>query len=350
MGESLAIHPGALGDVLLAVPALRALRRAHPGDGVALAAQPRIGALLVELGVVDRALDVEALGLGALFAGEAAGDRETGAGREGGAGDGVSRSDGRARGLRAVAEAARVVCWFGARDAGFVRALTALARAAVVDAPHAADRVTWEHLCSAVSGAGAADRSPLRVPVPVSARGGEALRAAGWDGAGPLVMLHPGAGSPGKCWAADGFAAVGRAVADASPAALVVHQGPADRDAAKALLARLPDALLLAEPALPVLAGALAHVRAWVGNDSGVSHLAAAVGVPAAVLFTAPMLRWRPWRPDVAVHVVEPTAVDPATVEAVVAAVLGAVDEREGRHAPDADRRVTAGRTVADAP
>jgi biotin-(acetyl-CoA carboxylase) ligase len=44
---TLAVHPGALGDVLLAIPALRALRA--QGDPLVLAAQPRLGALLEAL-------------------------------------------------------------------------------------------------------------------------------------------------------------------------------------------------------------------------------------------------------------------------------------------------------------
>ncbi|RPH76792.1 MAG: glycosyltransferase family 9 protein, partial [Candidatus Rokuibacteriota bacterium] len=52
---TLAVHPGALGDVLLAVPALRALR-ATAGGRLVLAAQPRIGALLQALDVVDHAV------------------------------------------------------------------------------------------------------------------------------------------------------------------------------------------------------------------------------------------------------------------------------------------------------
>jgi hypothetical protein len=64
-GSALAIHPGALGDVLLAIPALRALRAT--GDRLTIGAQPRIGALLVVLGEADAALDFESLRLDALF-------------------------------------------------------------------------------------------------------------------------------------------------------------------------------------------------------------------------------------------------------------------------------------------
>ncbi|MGH7278709.1 MAG: hypothetical protein ACREJG_08470, partial [Candidatus Rokuibacteriota bacterium] len=90
---TLAIHPGALGDVLLAIPALRSLR-ARDG-AVVLAAQPRIGALLVALGEVDRTVAFDSLRLEALFADDA--------------------------GMPAamLGQAGRVVCWFGAGDAAF---------------------------------------------------------------------------------------------------------------------------------------------------------------------------------------------------------------------------------------
>jgi hypothetical protein len=63
----LVIHPGALGDVLQAVPALRALRGRERACRVSLAAQPRLARLLAGAGVVDEALSFDALGLSVLF-------------------------------------------------------------------------------------------------------------------------------------------------------------------------------------------------------------------------------------------------------------------------------------------
>jgi ADP-heptose:LPS heptosyltransferase len=52
------------------------------------------------------------------------------------------------------------------------------------------------------------------------------------------------------------------------------------------------------EPELPALAAALAGARAYLGGDSGVSHLAAAVGAPSVILFPpAHLPRWTPWSP-----------------------------------------------------
>src|SRR3972149_3074641 len=69
--EILVIHPGALGDVLQAVPALRALGHLDGGRHVTLAAQPRLGRLLAGPAVVDEALSFDGLGLERLFADEA---------------------------------------------------------------------------------------------------------------------------------------------------------------------------------------------------------------------------------------------------------------------------------------
>jgi ADP-heptose:LPS heptosyltransferase len=92
--------------------------------------------------------------------------------------------------------------------------------------------------------------------------------------------------------------------------------------------------IALREPGLPQLAGALALGRAWLGNDSGLSHLAAALGVPALVLFDPAKLAWRPWSatariravhlggvaaPEVNAAEVSASDVDAADVDAVQA-------------------------------
>jgi ADP-heptose:LPS heptosyltransferase len=264
-GATLAVHPGALGDVLLAIPALRALRDA--GGRLTLAAQPRIASLLVALGEADEACDFESLRLDALFAG--------------------------ARDARLPA-AERVVCWFGARDPDFVRRLAAICPRAIVAASVSPGHDVWQHLLATV-GVQSARLDVARVSDALIVEGRAALDRAGSDGARRVVVVHPGAGGVAKRWPAVAFADTLARLVARDDVEIVVHEGPADAEAAAALLARLPSARRLREPALPALAGVLARCAAYIGNDSGVSHLAAAVGAPAVVLFAAANLAWRPW-------------------------------------------------------
>jgi ADP-heptose:LPS heptosyltransferase len=284
VSATLVLHPGALGDVLLAIPALRVLRAR--GETLTIAAQPRIGALLVTLGVADEAVSFDTLGLEVLFT------------------DAPLAAD--APLARLLTAAGGVVCWFGARDAHFAHRLRALASDAVIAAPAPTSTATaptvrvWEHLVSTVRDRPAAslpkdvDVSPVATTSTVLDQGRVALEAAGWDGHARLLIVHPGAGGAAKCWPAEGFAAV----LESLDATVVVHEGPADADAVRACmtLARR-DVLHLAHPSLPALAGALSLATGYLGNDSGVSHLASAVGARATILFTAPALAWLPWSP-----------------------------------------------------
>lgn len=300
MGRTLVIHPGALGDVLLAVPALRSLKAARPRDRLVLAAQPRIGALLAALGAVDASVSFESLGLEALFV-----------------------EDGEPPRVRAFEGAERIVCWFGARDPVFVRRLAAAAPGAVV-APAAGDgtRPVWEHLLGTVAAAAGSWCDPLAVPAPLEAEGQRVLREAGWDGRAPVLWVHPGAGGLGKRWPAAGFARVLETVRERHRVTTVLNEGPADHDAVAAVAERLGGLTLVVRGlALPGLAGALRQARAYLGNDSGVSHLAAAAGVPSVVLFEAANLAWRPWSSVARPLVVSAGALDPGDVDAVRAAI-----------------------------
>ena len=304
VSRTVVLHPGALGDVLLAIPALRALRADRPDDEMVLAAQPRVGTLLTSLKAVDRSLDFDTLGLHTLFTEHAPGEES-----------------------RRLIAGARVVSWFGSRDAGFARRLRSLAPESVVASSAPAEGLTvWEHLLASVApvSAGAAGAEARRESIALDAdvvdAGRRALTGAGWDGVRPVVILHPGAGGVAKRWAVEGFALLAEAVAAAFGGEIVVHEGPADRDAVASLFARLRvPARALVDPPLATLAGAVHHAALWVGNDSGVSHLAAAVGIPALVLFVAANLGWRSWAPAARVRVVSVDALARTDVDAVIA-------------------------------
>lgn len=114
------------------------------------------------------------------------------------------------------------------------------------------------------------------------------------------LLVHPGSGAARKNWPATRFAAVVAALAArGAPVRLVV--GEADGDAAASLESALGRPLpRLERRSLGQLAAALAGCRAYLGNDSGVSHLAGLVGARTVALFgPTPPLVWRPLGPRV---------------------------------------------------
>jgi ADP-heptose:LPS heptosyltransferase len=299
MGQTLVIHPGPLGDVLLAIPALRALRRRH-GRELVLAAQSSIGELLHMLGVVDVRVRFDLLGLNRLFV------------------DGPLDPP-----AEMLSTADRLVCWFGSKDPTFAKRLTELVPGAVVAPPWTPDVLVWEHLLETLGeDVPGADRDPVGLPARLVAEGRRALEAAGWDGSLPLVIVHPGASGTVKRWSPVGYAQLIEATQARVPVTIVVHEGPADHEPVRALRLRLPASVgVLDNPTLPVLASALAHARAFVGNDSGVSHLAAAVGAPSLVLFTTGMRAWEPWSRRARTLVVSTVGLYREDVEAASAAL-----------------------------
>jgi ADP-heptose:LPS heptosyltransferase len=110
-------------------------------------------------------------------------------------------------------------------------------------------------------------------------------------------------------------------VIDATGAQVLIHEGPADRDAVDHLLQIIARPVpRLVQPELPLLAAVLASASAYLGGDSGVSHLAAAAGAPAVILFPeATRERWAPW--SATAHVL--AMGEEESLDSSVAAALG---------------------------
>ncbi len=130
--------------------------------------------------------------------------------------------------------------------------------------------------------------TPAPMPVAWTAPEDRA-RVAALLPSGPLIALAPTANWAPKVWPPDRFAALFRALTQDLPGATPVvfgGPGPAERDMTAPLLAALPQAIdLVGRLTLPEVAAAFARASLFVGNDSGLMHLAAAVGTPTLGLF-----------------------------------------------------------------
>lgn len=104
----------------------------------------------------------------------------------------------------------------------------------------------------------------------------------------PLLAIHPGSGSAKKNWPVERWAEVGQKALGlpAVPMILLIG-GEADREQLSTIAAALHEERVISaqDLPLPVLAAVLEQCRLFLGHDSGISHLAAAVGLPCVLLF-----------------------------------------------------------------
>jgi ADP-heptose:LPS heptosyltransferase len=130
--------------------------------------------------------------------------------------------------------------------------------------------------------------APPPLPVTWTALADEA-RAAVLLPEGPIIGLGPTANWHGKVWPADRFVAVFQALAGTLPgarAAVFAGPGAAEREMAAPVLAAIPGAIdLVGTLTLPEVAACMRRVKLFIGNDSGLMHIAAASGAPTLGLF-----------------------------------------------------------------
>jgi ADP-heptose:LPS heptosyltransferase len=111
------------------------------------------------------------------------------------------------------------------------------------------------------------------------------------------LCIHPGARTRDKCWPAARFAGVADALADEFGLDVVLTGSSAEADLTAAVAARMRRPAI--DAALPLSIGAMAalmaRARLLVCNDTGVSHIAAGLGLPSVVIFSkADISRWAP--------------------------------------------------------
>ena len=98
------------------------------------------------------------------------------------------------------------------------------------------------------------------------------------------IVVHPGSGSPAKTWPLPGFMEIIQRLC-ACGHDVVAVLGEADQQARGELAGKLPDLPCLEGLSLIELAAVLTESSRFLGNDSGITHLAAAVGLPVVALF-----------------------------------------------------------------
>jgi heptosyltransferase-1 len=103
-------------------------------------------------------------------------------------------------------------------------------------------------------------------------------------GGKPLAILNPGAGWGAKCWPAESFGAVARALSERGMAVLVNH-GPGEEALTEAVRNSSGEVAVPLKCSVGELIALTRRARLFIGGDTGPMHLAAALRVPVVALF-----------------------------------------------------------------
>ena len=268
------IFPGALGDLICLLPALRAVGRRYRGCSVELMARAELADFAVGRMGVARGHSIDRREVSALFS---------------------PAADAPNQAAEFFGAFAAIHSFFGFDDSRLREVLPLACPGKVFFhpfRPQAEGHIAAAYLEAVEERSAPGNAEPPAANLdlqPGDLAEGRRLAAGCGADAGRYILLMPGSGSRAKNWPAENYLQLARQLAQSTPVLMVL--GPAEAH----LERNFSNLQIISNPALGALAGLARLALAFVGNDSGVSHLAAAAGARGVVIFgpTDPA-RWRP--------------------------------------------------------
>jgi heptosyltransferase-3 len=274
----LILRGGSIGDFIFTLPAFAAVRKQWPNAYIELVGYPHIAQLAVAGGLADKVISLESANVARYFA------------------IGVVLDKAQTEYIRSF----DLIISYLYDPAGTVKEnlLCAGARQVIYGDP----RVLMTHAIDVLI-------KPLE-ELAIYPDGGEFSRLAIADHhrkngkakaervGERVVALHPGSGSPKKNWPLSCFVELAEKLRKKGIIP-VFTVGEADREIAAELERQKSGITVLPTGSLIELAEFLSACAGYVGNDSGITHLAAALGIPVVVVFgpTEPDI-WAPRGPN----------------------------------------------------
>ncbi len=290
-GRIIIVRNGAIGDTILLAPVIHALRTHFPAREILLLGRWERVSLLVGPSFATRALGFDLPGIHTLYGPTPALPPE----------------------VSGLFGSASVVLWYGEdRDEQLAGNLIELCPGrVVVHSPHPPEhRHITDHLMLPLGWVNVP--RPLAVPpLEVSATLPDDLEdLLMWSRRGTnRIVIHPGASRKEKCLPVSVWADVLHALCPHSLSRIVVLSGPEEEKLGIDLCAAVHDLdpMLIHNRPLPDLVAVLRHADLFLGHDSGITHLAGAVGCRTVAVFrsTDPRM-WAPPRENVEIIEIGP--------------------------------------------
>ncbi len=282
------IRPGALGDTLLALPTLALARQEWPDADITLVGREDVGRLAMAAGLVDHIGVYGDVSWSKLFLDQS----PSAPGQEDTTGE-----------LYPVIRGSAVIAWLSDVDGVVERNLRGMGAQNITIAPSHPASLIVEHMAVTLArGIGPLGMKRRLTYAELATSTAHLLAASSrvteidrtWQALStlgrPVVAFHAGSGASVKRWPPQSFARlVETCVAHGSVPLLIT--GPQDTDITRAVMDACGDAVIRSnlrvarDLSLSQLSGLLQRCTAFVGNDSGVTHLAALSGAPTLALF-----------------------------------------------------------------
>ena len=277
----LVIRGGAIGDFVLTLPVLAALRAHFPEHRLEVLGNPRIARLAQYGGCADEIHDLEDRRLTSLF---------------------IHPPDASVVRGGWVSSASIIVSYLHDPEIVFESNWLRGSNVRWIRGPHRPSDALGIHatqqLLQPLETLGIFQANPLpQLNVGLERGSSHAKDLAKWCGDNEALAVHPGSGSFQKNWSESSWRELLSRWLDRTDRGLLIVGGEAEGDRLSRFASTLPASRCRRAESLPLweLASVLSNCRQLVGHDSGISHLAAAVGLPVLVL-------WGPtsfdvWRP-----------------------------------------------------
>jgi len=282
--RALVIRQGSLGDICLTGPVFAAFRSA--GYQVTVAGRREYCEVLRQIGLIADILPLDRPPLADLFC-------EASAATPGGAPLSADT-------IHLLTSFDTIVS-YTEREEPFTRNLLRSSHRNIIIHPVSAEDITC-HISDELL-------KPVRALLPGPS---PAIRQATQTGrATSTVVLHPGSGSPAKNWPIENFLHLFQHLINTRKTSVLL--GPAEEDQYAFWSERIPKDSLFVSDSLADTRSLLDQTGCFIGNDSGVTHLAALMGVTTVALFgpTSPAL-WAPRGPHVTI-LYHPVACSPCS-------------------------------------
>ncbi len=265
----LVIRPGAIGDALLAFPTLHALHAKYGAKRITFVSNARVLPLAQAWKLADDVSDFEQTRWSELFSTT-----------------GIRNSE-----LRELLEVTNMaICWLGDPDHLVEGNLRQAGVKKIIVAPGRPPENSFTHVAEYLA-------STVKISVKQIRSWHPALPAA--PKVGRTVAIHPGSGGERKNWPIASFAEIIKNLWQEKCAVLLLA-GPAEEQKLAYLQRHLtpPPGLYKTLVNAPLLETAqqLRQCQGYLGNDSGITHLAAMLGVPTVAIF-GPASRTSNWEP-----------------------------------------------------